>query len=77
MDGRWRKIVYSDGYYFGPVLRQLTLPWLGIGSPRQQALPLEGAFVRYCCRAAPSSVRAASNATFTRSHRPAVIMSPL
>ena len=40
-----RKIVYSDGYYFGPVLRQLTFPWLGIGSPRQQALPLEGAFV--------------------------------
>jgi serine/threonine protein kinase len=40
-----REIVYSDGYYFEPRLKRLTLPWLGIGAARQQSLLLPGAFV--------------------------------
>ena len=40
-----REIVFSDGYYFDPGLNRLTLPWLGIGTARQESLRLPGAFV--------------------------------
>ena len=39
------EVVYSDGYYFDPVLKRLTLPWLGAGAGKIELLGLSGAFV--------------------------------
>ncbi|HYL75394.1 MAG TPA: hypothetical protein VEU96_14375 [Bryobacteraceae bacterium] len=41
-----RELVYSDGYYFEPVLKRVTLPVLGTGPAAPETLgPLAGAFV--------------------------------